>query len=54
MGKDDREEFNRYMTRITQTGKKPGSAVEEAYMPKRSYVTFLFPRDIWFGIRMSF
>jgi hypothetical protein len=53
-GKDATEEFNRYMTRIEQTGKKPGAEVEEAYMPKRSYLTYLFPRDIWFGIRMAF
>jgi hypothetical protein len=53
-GKDTREEFDRYMKRIEQTGKKPGAEVEEAYMPKRSYVTYLFPQDIWFGIRVGF
>jgi len=54
IGVDAREEFNRYMKRIEQTGKKPGEGVEEAYMPKRSYLTYLFPRDIWFGIRVAF
>lgn len=53
-GRDAREEFDRYMTRIEQTGKTPGEEVEEAYMPKRSYLTYLFPRDIWFGVRVAF
>lgn len=54
LGVDARDEFNRYMTRIQQTGKKPGDEVEEAYMPKRSFLTYLFPREVWFGIRASF
>jgi len=53
-GKDATEEFNRYMKRIQQTGKTPGDEVEEAYMPKRSYLTYLFPIDIWFGVRVGF
>ena len=53
-GKESTDEFDRYMTRIQQTGKTPGDEVEEAYMPKRSYLTYLFPRDIWFGIRIGF
>lgn len=53
-GKDATEEFNRYMKRITQTGKTPGDEVEEAYMPKRSYLTYLFPRDVWFTVRLGF
>jgi hypothetical protein len=53
-GVDTQEEFNRYMTRIVQTGKTPGAQVEDAYMPKRSYLTYLFPREYWFGVRLAF
>ncbi|MBN2008398.1 carboxypeptidase-like regulatory domain-containing protein [candidate division KSB1 bacterium] len=53
-GKDSGDEFDRYMTRIEQTGKHPGDEVEEAYMPKRKALTYLFPRDIWIGLRFSF
>jgi len=53
-GKDATEEFNRYMKRIEATGKRPGDQIEEAYMPKRSYLTYLFPRDVWFGLRVGF
>jgi|GEM_PF-5001096 len=53
-GKDTQKEFNRYMTRIEQTGKKPGDEVEEAYMPKRKSITYLFPRNVWLGVRISF
>lgn len=53
-GKDGDLEFDRYMTRIEDSGKTPGDEVEEAYMPKREYMTFLFPRDIWIGFRVSF
>jgi hypothetical protein len=53
-GKDASDEFDRYMKRIKQTGKTPGDEVEEAYMPKRSYLTYLFPRDIWFSVRLGF
>jgi hypothetical protein len=53
-GKDAKDEFDRYMKRITQTGKTPGAQVEEAYMPKRSYLVYLFPRDIWFSVRVGF
>ena len=53
-GKDTQKEFDRYMTRIEQSGKQPGDEVEEAYMPKRKSITYLFPRDIWLGIRFSF
>jgi hypothetical protein len=52
--KDSREEFDRYMTRISQTGKTPGAEVEDAYMPKRSYLTYLYPRDLRFGLRVAF
>ena len=52
-GRDPNEEFDRYMRRISQTGKTPGDEVEEAYMPKRQYIMYLFPRDIWFGIRVG-
>ena len=53
-GKDGNREFDRYMNRIEATGKKPGDEVEDAYMPKREYLTYLFPRDIWLGIRVAF
>jgi hypothetical protein len=53
-GKDAQDEFDRYMKRIKQTGKTPGDEVEEAYMPKRSYLAYLFPRDVWFSIRVAF
>lgn len=53
-GVDAQTEFDRYMKRIQQTGKKPGDEVEEAYMPKRSYLVYLFPRDFWFGVRIGF
>jgi len=53
-GKDGNLEFDRYMTRIEASGKTPGDEVEQAYMPKREYMTYLFPRDIWIGIRIAF
>ena len=53
-GKDAHDEFDRYMKRIKQTGKTPGDEIEEAYMPKRSYLTYLFPRDVWFSVRVGF
>ncbi len=53
-GLDGSVEFDNYMKRIKETGKQPGDAVEYPYMPKREYVTYLLPRDIWFGFRFSF
>ncbi len=53
-GLDGSVEFDNYMRRIKELGKQPGDAVEYEYMPKREYVTYLFPRDFWFGFRFSF
>ncbi len=53
-GEDATQEFNRYMERIQETGKQPGDAVEDAFMPKNNYLTYLFPRQIWFGVRVGF
>lgn len=53
-GLDAEDEFNRYMERIEELGLRPGAAVEYAYMPKREYVTYLNPRDVRFGLRLTF
>ncbi|HYE58826.1 MAG TPA: TonB-dependent receptor [Rhodothermales bacterium] len=53
-GLDANEEFNAYMRRIEELGRQPGDAVEYAYMPKREYVTYLNPRDVRFGMRVTF
>lgn len=53
-GLDGSVEFDNYMKRIQELGKQPGDEVEYEYMPKREYVTYLFPRDIWFGLRFYF
>ena len=53
-GVDAQTEFDRYMKRITQLGKTPGNEVEDAYMPKQSFLTYLFPRNYQFSARISF
>ena len=47
-------EFRIYMDRIIEKGLDPGDQVEYEYMPKRNYVTYVNPRDIWFGIKFEF
>jgi hypothetical protein len=47
-------EFRIYMDRIIEKGLQPGDEVEYEFMPKRQYITYVNPRDIWFGIKLEF
>ena len=48
------QEFKIYMMRIEELGLQPGDEIEYAYMPKREYITFMNPRDFWFGVKFNF
>ncbi len=48
------QEFKIYMMRIKELGLKPGDEVEYEFMPKRTYITYMSPRDFWFGIKFYF
>ncbi|MBD3288017.1 TonB-dependent receptor [candidate division KSB1 bacterium] len=47
-------EFRIYMDKIIEENLEPGDEVEYAFMPKRNYITYVHPRDIWFGIKFEF